>query len=48
MYKILTIRDRIRVPPELFSKDIEEAVGESIKKSYEGVLDKTHGLFLAL
>jgi len=48
MYKILTINSRIRVPPELFGKNVEEAVSDAIRKSYEGVLDKVHGLFLAL
>jgi DNA-directed RNA polymerase subunit E' len=48
MYLLLTLKDRIRVPPELFGRDLKEAVREAIKREYEGHLSKKHGLLLAL
>ncbi|MCD6403560.1 MAG: DNA-directed RNA polymerase [Nanoarchaeota archaeon] len=48
MYRILKLRDRVRVPPELFGEDVREAVEEAIKKEYEGHLSSKHGYFLKL
>lgn len=38
MYKILTIKSRIRLPPELFDKDLKEAVEEVIAEEFESYL----------
>jgi len=48
MYRILKLRDRVRVPPELFKEDVEKAVEEAIRKEYEGHLSSKHGYFLRL
>ncbi|RLG17495.1 DNA-directed RNA polymerase, partial [Nanoarchaeota archaeon] len=48
MYRILKLRDRVRVPPELFGEDVREAVEEAIRKEYEGHLSSKHGYFLKL
>jgi DNA-directed RNA polymerase subunit E' len=48
MYKIYRIRDRIRVPPNLFSSELTKAVTESIRSSYINQLSSTYGLFIAL
>jgi DNA-directed RNA polymerase subunit E' len=48
MYKVFKIKDRIRVPPELFSSELNEAVTQSIKDAYINQLSSTYGLFLTL
>ena len=48
MYKQLKVKSRVRVPPALFSSDINEAVEASIKEEFEGVLDNQNGLLLSL
>lgn len=48
MYKVFKIKDRIRVPPELFSSELNEAVTQSIKDAYINQLSSTYGLFLSL
>ncbi len=46
MYKLLEIEGKVRVPPELFGKDISKAVENAIRKRYEGVFDKKIGLII--
>jgi len=48
MYQVLTLKSRIRVPPNLFGAKIEESVEQAISDNYAGVLDSKHGLFLSL
>ncbi len=48
MYQILKLKDRVRVPPELFTSDIKESIDAAIKKDYEGVLSKKQGFFISL
>lgn len=47
MYKIVKIRDRIRVPADLLGKPLEDAIREVIIKDYEGRFVKNVGFFLA-
>jgi DNA-directed RNA polymerase subunit E' len=47
MYKILTISDRIRVPPEELKGDVKEAVLAAVANKYEGLLDSRIGVALA-
>ncbi|MFT4309010.1 MAG: DNA-directed RNA polymerase [Candidatus Woesearchaeota archaeon] len=46
MYKNITVKDMVRVPPEEFSRDIEEAVISSIKKKYEGFISRDIGIVI--
>jgi DNA-directed RNA polymerase subunit E' len=46
MYKKAEVKDMVRVPPEEFSRDIEEAVISSIKKKYEGYISKEIGIVI--
>lgn len=48
MYQIVTIEDRIRVPPHLFKQKLEESVEGAIKDGYEGVFNKEIGVLLLL
>jgi len=46
MYKIATLRDIIKVPPERFGVDEEKAIVETIKENYEATIDTKTGLIL--
>jgi len=48
VYKLLTIKDKIRVPPSLFDKKKEESVRNAIKEELIGQLTKNKGVFLEL
>ena len=46
MYKLVEIKDMVRVPPQEFGKDAEEAIVSSIKKKYEGFISKELGIVI--
>ncbi len=48
MYKIVTVEDKIRVPPSKFEMDLEEAVKSSLEEKWEGLIDKDLGVVLAV
>jgi DNA-directed RNA polymerase subunit E' len=48
MYKILTVSDKIRVPPSNFDMDIENAVKQSLEKRWEGLIEKDIGIILSV
>lgn len=48
MYTKVTLRDRIRVPPSMFSEKLEESVEKVIKQEYEGELVKNAGVLVIL
>lgn len=48
MYKIFEVNDKIRVPPEKFGMDIEDAVKSSLEEKLEGSFDKNLGVILAV
>jgi DNA-directed RNA polymerase subunit E' len=48
MYKILTIRDKVKVPPTKFHLHLEEAVKNSLEEKWEGLIDKVLGVTLAV
>ncbi len=48
MYKMLTVQDKVRVPPSKFDMDVKEAVVESLRETLEGSTDANHGVFLAV
>ena len=47
MYRIVTIEDRVRVPPKKLDMKVEDAVKESIADQLEGVMDHRLGVILA-
>lgn len=47
MYKMVTIEDRVKVPPTKLSMKVKDAVKESIKETYEGSIDSRLGVILA-
>lgn len=48
MFKILTAKDEVRVPPEKFDLDLEQAVKESLQEALEGKIHTELGVFLAV
>ncbi|MFH1445284.1 MAG: DNA-directed RNA polymerase [Nanoarchaeota archaeon] len=48
MYKILTIKDKVRVPPVKFSLGLENAVKSSLEDKWEGTIEKDIGVALSI
>lgn len=48
MFKILTVRDEVRVHPTKFDLDLDQAVKESLQESLEGKINPDLGVFLAV
>jgi len=48
MYKLLTIKDTVRVEPEKLEHDLETAIKKSLEERYEGVANKKLGIVLSV
>src|SRR3989338_5247764 len=48
MYNLVTIKDTIRIPPNLFSSNIEESVLSALRHQYENRLDKKLGVVITV
>ena len=48
MFKILTLKDKVRVPPVKFDLELEEGVKQSLQDQVEGKLNPQIGVFLAV
>ena len=48
MFKILTVKDEVRVPPTKFDLDLNEAIKQSLQETVEGKLNPDVGVFLAI
>jgi DNA-directed RNA polymerase subunit E' len=48
MYKILTIKDKVRVPPVKFGMELKQSVKESLEETIEGKIEPEIGVFLAI
>src|SRR3989338_6539495 len=48
MFKILTIKDEVRVPPTKFDMELNDAVKESLQETVEGKMNPDIGVFLAV
>lgn len=48
MYKILTVKDTVRVPPEKFGGRVEESVTETLQKDVEGKIVENIGVILTV
>ena len=46
MYYKIELKDRIRVPPDLFNLEVKESVIQSIKKKYSGYISKDLGIVI--
>ena len=48
MFKILTLKEKVRVPPVKFDVELEQGVKESLQDQVEGKLNPQIGVFLAV
>ena len=48
MYRYISIRTKVGVPPTRFGMNLKKAIKESIAERYEGVLDKRFGIGLSV
>ena len=48
MYKLVTISDTVRVPPQMFGAPLNESLHKILMEKYEGILDKDMGFILSI
>ncbi|MGA3291399.1 MAG: DNA-directed RNA polymerase [Candidatus Bathyarchaeia archaeon] len=48
MFKLITLQDTIRIPPETFGNPLEKVGREQVKQKYEGVVDEELGYVIAV
>src|SRR4030066_1314755 len=48
MFKLITLQDTIRIPPETFGNPLEKVGKEPVKAKYEGVVDEELGYVIAV
>ncbi|MCW4008911.1 MAG: DNA-directed RNA polymerase [Candidatus Bathyarchaeota archaeon] len=48
MFKLVTLQDTIRIPPETFGNPLEKVGHEQVKAKYEGVVDEELGYVIAV
>jgi DNA-directed RNA polymerase subunit E' len=46
MYTLVKLNETVRVPPEQFGEDLEEAIKIIVQKSFEGTIQKNHGVIV--
>ncbi|MCD6525356.1 MAG: DNA-directed RNA polymerase [Thermococcus sp.] len=48
MYKLLKIKDVVRIPPRMFTMEPKEAAKLVLRQTYEGIYDRDEGVILAV
>ena len=48
MYNLIKLNDTVRVSPERFGEDLNEAINDIVQKTFEGTIRKKHGLIVAI
>ncbi len=48
MFKLITLQDTIRIPPDTFGNPLEAVGKEQVKSKYEGVVDEELGYVIAV
>jgi DNA-directed RNA polymerase subunit E' len=48
MFKLISLQDTIRIPPETFGNPLEQVGREQVKAKYEGVVDEELGYVIAV
>jgi DNA-directed RNA polymerase subunit E' len=48
MFKLITLQDTIRIPPETFGNPLEAVGREQVRSKYEGVVDEELGYVIAV
>jgi len=48
MFKLITLQDTIRIPPETFGNPLEQVGRDQVKTKYEGIVDEELGYVIAV
>jgi DNA-directed RNA polymerase subunit E' len=48
MFKLITLQDTIRIPPNTFGNPLEAVGKEQVKAKYEGIVDEELGYVIAV
>ncbi len=48
MYKIIKIKEKVRVPPKEFGGKLDESILKLVQEEYEGIVDEDVGLVIAV
>ena len=48
MFKLVTLEDAIRIPPDRFGEDIDNVGYEQLKMKYDGMVDEELGYVIAV
>jgi len=48
MFKLITLQDTIRIPPETFGNPLEKVGRDQVKTKYEGIVDEKLGYVIAV
>ncbi|MEM3783410.1 MAG: DNA-directed RNA polymerase [Candidatus Bathyarchaeia archaeon] len=48
MFKLITMEDTIRIPPETFGNPLDSVGYQQVKAKYEGIVDETLGYVIAV
>jgi DNA-directed RNA polymerase subunit E' len=48
MFKLITLQDTIRIPPETFGSPLEKVGRDQVKTKYEGIVDEEMGYVIAV
>jgi len=48
MFKLITLQDTIRIPPETFGKPLESVGRQQVRAKYEGIVDEELGYVIAV
>jgi DNA-directed RNA polymerase subunit E' len=48
VYKMITVHDKVRVPPKMFGLGRDEAIKNSLEERWEGLIDKRLGVILSV
>jgi DNA-directed RNA polymerase subunit E' len=48
MFKLITLQDTIRIPPETFGNPLEQVGRDRVKSKYEGIVDEELGYVIAV
>ena len=48
MYKVYTVSDTFKLPPEHFGDNLEEVAAEVLQRKYEGTIDKEVGVVVSV
>ncbi|MBN3036908.1 MAG: DNA-directed RNA polymerase [Candidatus Diapherotrites archaeon] len=48
MYRLVSVRDTVRVPPKNFGMELKESVAAALREQYENLIDPDIGVILAV